>query len=81
MKGKIRVYCRVRPRLSSEPESQDTVNPITIPDTYTINVNASRTGSREFTFDRVFNPQDSQAAVYSDVDVSGPLSQGFLYQI
>jgi kinesin family member C2/C3 len=71
LKGKIRVYCRLRPLSSTEkqasggqPSVADVVDP------YTLVIRNGRCGDREFHFDRIFLPEDSQHAVFEDTHVS-----------
>lgn len=62
MKGKIRVYCRVRPLSRTERERNDQMA-VAFPDEYTINVIPKQ---RDFLYDRVFAPEESQEEVFSD---------------
>jgi chromosome segregation ATPase len=64
MKGKVRVYCRVRPLSGSEKE-RGNHEVVTAPDEYTLVVSD---GNRheEFGFDSVFMPDSSQGQVYED---------------
>ncbi|XP_002122612.2 uncharacterized protein LOC100187504 [Ciona intestinalis] len=66
MKGRIRVYCRVRP-LSKTEKSNNNTNVIQSPDDYTIKV-AARKGEKEFQFDQIFTQSHSQADVFEDTN-------------
>ncbi|XP_041373330.1 COP1-interactive protein 1-like [Gigantopelta aegis] len=66
MKGKIRVYCRVRPLVSSERE-RGNVSVLKSPDEYTVQVQSSR-GLKEFQYDQIFMEDASQEKVFTDVD-------------
>lgn len=64
MKGKIRVYCRVRPLSSKEAEmgSQNIVN---VMDEFTVKVD-TKYGPKSFSFDSSFGPGVSQEKVFED---------------
>ncbi|CBZ51692.1 hypothetical protein NCLIV_014870 [Neospora caninum Liverpool] len=64
MKGKIRVYCRVRPMAKYEIEKQckQSVFPV---DEYSVKVLTSK-GDKEFMYDRTFPPECTQEEVYED---------------
>ncbi|PFH34827.1 putative calmodulin-binding carboxy-terminal kinesin-like family protein [Besnoitia besnoiti] len=64
MKGKIRVYCRVRPMAKYEIEKQckQSVFPV---DEYSVKVLTSK-GEKEFMYDRTFPPDCTQEDVYED---------------
>ena len=64
MKGKIRVYCRIRPMLSFERERGQEMA-VEIPDELTINLKW-KDKKREFTFDAVFDGNTSQDKVFED---------------
>ncbi|KAH6938465.1 hypothetical protein HPB50_009413 [Hyalomma asiaticum] len=66
MKGKVRVYCRVKP-LTTDEENKDTLSVIDATDDYTLVVHAPR-GDKEFTFDRVFMPHHTQEDVFSETN-------------
>ncbi|XP_041465181.1 myosin-10-like [Lytechinus variegatus] len=66
MKGKIRVYCRARPLSGSEKE-RGNYSIIKAPDEYTIDITSSR-GNKEFQFDHIFMPENTQADVFEDTD-------------
>ena len=64
MKGKIRVYARARP-LSGSERDRGNFSVLQSPDEYTVIVeNAGK--RREYAFDRVFMPDNSQDDVYED---------------
>lgn len=64
MKGKIRVYCRVRPLLSFERDRGQEMA-VEIPDELTINLKW-KDKKREFNFDAVFDGNTSQDKVFAD---------------
>ena len=64
MKGKIRVYCRVRPMLSFERERGQEMA-VEIPDELTINLKW-KDKKREFNFDAVFEGNTPQEKVFED---------------
>lgn len=66
LKGKIRVYCRLRPLTSAEQRVQHSVADVLDP--YTLIINTPK-GPKEFNFDRVFLPEDTQEAVFEDTHV------------
>ena len=69
LKGKIRVYCRLRPLSSSERMHSGATSIADVVDPYTLVINTAK-GPREFNFDRVFLPHDSQETVFQDTRVS-----------
>ena len=71
LKGKIRVYCRLRPLSYSERMHSGTASIADVVDPYTLIINTAK-GPREFNFDRVFLPHDSQETVFQDTCVSVP---------
>jgi len=76
LKGNIRVYCRVRPRLASDQPGKDIVN---LPNDQTIEilpaqfapgigvVSSKNTKSERFILDRVFQPNSTQEEIFSEV--------------
>ncbi|XP_041041201.1 kinesin-like protein KIN-14I [Carcharodon carcharias] len=66
LKGKIRVFCRIRPLSKSElaRRSQCIVH---FPDEYTVIIKSSR-GAKEFQFDQVFNCSTSQEEIFRDTN-------------
>ncbi len=77
MKGKIRVYCRVRPL--SKTETANGYDEITtIPDEYSIDVKTVKerkdgegfdeTGAKQYTYDKCFGPGTSQQQIFSDTE-------------
>ncbi|XP_076817238.1 uncharacterized protein LOC143462825 isoform X1 [Clavelina lepadiformis] len=65
MKGKIRVYCRVRP-LSSTEKANKNKYAVQTPDDYTIKIEMNRGGLKEFQFDQIFAENSSQETVFED---------------
>ncbi|XP_023658969.1 uncharacterized protein [Paramormyrops kingsleyae] len=65
MKGKIRVFCRIRP-MSEAETSCGSIPVVDCLDDYSVTVETSR-GLKEFQFDRVFNPTSSQEDVFQDI--------------
>ncbi|PON48906.1 Kinesin-like protein [Trema orientale] len=67
LKGSIRVYCRVRPFLSGQPNSLSTVDYIE-DGNITINTPSRHgKGRKSFSFNKVFGPSASQADVFADM--------------
>ncbi|EXB95727.1 hypothetical protein L484_007477 [Morus notabilis] len=67
LKGSIRVYCRVRPFLSGQPNSLSTVDHIE-DGNITINTPSRHgKGRKSFCFNKVFGPSATQAEVFSDM--------------
>ncbi|XP_066567848.1 putative LOC110439812 homolog [Amia ocellicauda] len=64
MKGKIRVFCRIRPLSKSEIANGSSFV-VDCPDEYSIAVHSSR-GLKEFQFDKVFNSTSSQEDIFED---------------
>ena len=64
MKGKIRVYCRVRPLSKSEIERGNHIC-VDFPDEVTINVEGEK-GTKQFVFDQCFTPSSTQEEVFED---------------
>jgi len=65
LKGKIRVFCRVRPFSKNEKSTEAVVH---CSDPYTVLVDAPK-GSKEFQFDRVFTAHDTQEQIFCDTQV------------
>jgi hypothetical protein len=65
MKGKIRVYCRVRPLLGFERERGQAMA-VDIPDELTIALKWQDNKKREFSFDAVFPGDTTQDRVFAD---------------
>ncbi|XP_041957219.1 kinesin-like protein KIN-14E [Alosa sapidissima] len=66
MKGKIRVFCRIRPMNRTEIARGDSTI-VSRLDEYSITVETAR-GQREFQFDRIFDTQCSQEEVFQDTN-------------
>ncbi|EDQ93076.1 uncharacterized protein MONBRDRAFT_13526 [Monosiga brevicollis MX1] len=64
MKGKIRVYCRVRP-LSGSEKARDCVSVVHSPDEFTMEIRDGQK-AEDFQFDAVFMPGTAQELVYED---------------
>jgi len=64
IKGKIRVYCRVRP-ISQEEIKKGSTSIVNITDEFTLKVD-TRNGPKAFTFDSVFGPGSTQEKVFED---------------
>lgn len=62
MKGKVRVYARVRPAIKSGENEV-----LSYPDEYTVTHSWKEQRSREYTFDRCFSPSATQEQVFEDV--------------
>jgi hypothetical protein len=65
LKGKIRVFCRIRPASKNEKYS-DVIAKCSDP--YTVALETLK-GHKEFQFDRVFTPEESQEQVFCDTQV------------
>lgn len=71
LKGKIRVYCRLRPLTSMEQRAhQNQTSFADVVDPYTLVINPPSKGAKEFHFDRVFSPYDTQETVFEDTHVT-----------
>ena len=69
LKGKIRVYCRLRPLTTVEQRTQQNQPSFAdVVDPFTLVINSSK-GAKEFHFDRVFSPYDTQETVFEDTHV------------
>lgn len=64
MKGKIRVYCRVRP-ISQEEKKKGSGSVVNVADEFTLKVQ-TRNGPKAFSFDSVFGPDATQEKVFED---------------
>ena len=66
MKGKIRVFARVRPMSENEKQREESKNSIIkIVDEFSLVVQA-KNGPRTFEFDSIFGPESTQEQVYSE---------------
>ncbi len=65
LKGKIRVFCRIRPVAKNEKTSEVIAQPS---DPYTVSLETTK-GHKEFQFDRVFTSEESQEQVFCDTQV------------
>ncbi|GJT98701.1 kinesin-like protein KIN-14I [Tanacetum coccineum] len=65
LKGSIRVYCRVRPAFGPpKPSCVDCMDEVTM--AVITPAKSGKETRKSFTFNRVFNPQATQASVYTD---------------
>ena len=64
-KGKVRVYCRQRPLSKSEKE-RGNFSVINSPDEFTLKVETTNRGLKEFNFDQVYTEANSQEDVFND---------------
>ena len=69
MKGKIRVFCRVRPPSDLELRRGGDEIVTEVEDEYSLNLNTAR-GTKSFLFDRVFQQHEDQNTVFQDTHVS-----------
>lgn len=69
MKGKIRVFCRVRPMSECEGRRGGQQAVVAAEDQFTLTHTTQR-GVKSFLFDRVFQPHEDQDAVFEDTNVS-----------
>ncbi|XP_034025701.1 kinesin-like protein KIN-14I isoform X2 [Thalassophryne amazonica] len=67
MKGKIRVFCRIRPVNGSESVQSGNMIAVEKIDDYSVTVESPR-GPREFQFDRVFGTEASQEDLFQDIN-------------
>ncbi|CAN8029066.1 unnamed protein product, partial [Ixodes persulcatus] len=67
LKGKIRVYCRIKPKCGNQLNNKTFVNVLEPTDDYTLIVHTQR-GDKEFTFDRIFLPQHTQEEVFTETN-------------
>ena len=66
MRGKIRVYCRVRPLSNSEKEREESKHMvIKCLDEFQLVVNA-KSGPKPYDFDSVFGPDSTQEQVFEE---------------
>merc|ERR1711974_291568 len=65
MKGKVRVYCRARP-LSKTELNRGNFSVVQSPDEYTVKINTTNRGTKEFNFDQVYTDGSAQEDVFSD---------------
>ena len=68
MKGKIRVFCRVRPVNEGE-RRRGGQQVATMEDQYSLQVTTAR-GSKSFLFDKVFSAHETQETIFQDTNVS-----------
>lgn len=67
LKGKIRVFCRIRPASKSERMSNEIIAKCSDP--YTIALESAK-GHKEYQFDRVFTPDNTQEEIFADTQVN-----------
>lgn len=67
MKGKIRVFCRVRPVSEVERRRDGGEQVTAADDEFTLTLNSQR-GHKSFIFDRVFHSDDDQETVFQDTN-------------
>lgn len=67
LKGKIRVFCRIRPPSKNEKLANEIVAKCSDP--YTISLDTPK-GHKEYQFDRVFTPDDGQDEIFADTQVN-----------
>ena len=65
LRGKIRVFCRVRPMTDEEKKSGQT-NIVTICDEFSVNIEAKPGLIKNYVYDTVFGPNASQEEVFED---------------
>lgn len=65
LKGKIRVYCRIRPMNRSELQKKCT-NVLTISDEFTVNSETKQGQIKPFVYDSVFGPNSNQDEIFED---------------
>jgi chromosomal replication initiation ATPase DnaA len=67
IKGKIRVYCRIRPLSKTEMADEDRNVIVThINDEFSLTVGNVKNRTKDYNFDTVFGPDSSQEAVFED---------------
>lgn len=67
LKGNIRVFCRVRPPMHQNGQHTGGSAIACLPDGVAVRVEENNGREHEFRFDKVFRPDSSQAAVYTEV--------------
>ena len=65
LRGKIRVFCRIRP-MSEQEYQRNCVNITTIIDDFSFNVEANPGKLKKYSFDAIFGPATSQEEVFED---------------
>ncbi|KAK3236867.1 hypothetical protein CYMTET_53018 [Cymbomonas tetramitiformis] len=69
IKGNIRVFCRVRPLMSSESGGDEDGEAIRFPlgdESIAVRCGVAMMDMKQFTFDRTFKPEEDQPAVFSE---------------
>lgn len=67
MKGKIRVYCRIRPFSKSEKTDADRAMPcVNITDEMSLSVGTQKNRMKDYQFDAVFGLNSTQEEVFED---------------
>lgn len=67
MKGKVRVYCRVRPFTKKEKTDADKAQPcVNITDEVSLIVGTQKNRMKAFNFDAVFGPNSTQEEIFED---------------
>lgn len=78
MKGKVRVYCRLRP-LSGKEIGEKEREAITTLDEFTVEHSWRDDKLKQHTYDRIFDGKASQDDVFEDTRVSFVLNSMLLY--
>jgi hypothetical protein len=68
MKGKIRVFCRLRP-LNNKEQSLDEKIVVFCPDAFTISHPCKDDNSKDYIYDHVFDANATQEEVFEDTKV------------